>query len=367
MIPSAGPNRQQIKQASESKDPELSDFILVEIDNRVISALSSYAPVTLEGAFKNRRRPSKYVIGVGDVVTVTIWEGAAGGLFSRPAVDGLGTGSQSAAIPEQQVSKDGDISVPFAGRINVAGKTADEVERTIVERLTGKAIEPQALVVVSKSANNAATVIGEVNAPGRVALTPRGDRILDVIALAGGNKMPVHQTFVVLSRNDVNAVVPLQTVIGRPTENVFVLPDDTISLISDPQTFTVFGAAGRNGQVPFDAVGLTLTEALAKAGGLQDNRADPQGVYVMRFETERVARALDPNYSGVVTNGYVRVIYQLNATQADGMLLAREFRIRNKDALYVSNAPISDLNKVLSVFSIVAAPVSQAASISNGF
>ncbi|GLK83926.1 polysaccharide biosynthesis/export family protein [Ancylobacter defluvii] len=367
MIPSAGPNRQQISDAAKSQDPETADFLLLDVNNDVLRALSHYAPPTLEGSFGNRKRPSKYVIGVGDSVTVTIWEGAAGGLFSRPASDVLGTGSQSAAIPEQQVSKEGDISVPFAGRIIVAGKTTDQVEQAIVEKLTGKAIEPQVLVVVSKSVNNAATVIGEVNAPGRVPLSPRGERILDVIALAGGNKTPAHETFVVLDRNGASAAVPLQTVIGRRGENVFILPDDTISLIRDPQTFTAFGAATRNAQVPFDAVGISLAEALAKAGGLIDNRADPQGVYLMRFETEKIARVLKPDYAGPTYNGYVRVIYKLDMREANGILLARDFLIRNKDAIYISNAPISDLNKVLSIFSVVASPVSQATSIANGF
>ncbi|MBS7544288.1 polysaccharide biosynthesis/export family protein [Ancylobacter oerskovii] len=367
IVPSAGPNRQQITDAARSKDPATSDFMLVDLNDDVLAKLAHYAPATLQGSFGNRKRPSTYVIGVGDAVTVTIWEGAAGGLFSRPATDVLGTGSQSAAIPEQQVSKDGTISVPFAGRVKVAGKTADEVERTIVTNLTGKAIEPQALVVVSKSVNNTATVIGEVNAPGRIMLTPRGERILDVIATAGGNKVPVHEAFVVMSRNGVNAAVPLQTIMGRPSENVYVLPDDTISIIREPQTFTVFGAAQRNAQVAFSTAGISLTEALALVGGPSDLRADPRGVYLMRFETEKVARAIDPDHTAPSQNGYVRVIYQLNMHQADGILLASGFRMRNKDAIYISNAPLSDLNKVLSVFSTVASPVSQATNIVDGF
>ncbi|MBS7534435.1 polysaccharide export protein [Ancylobacter sonchi] len=367
IVPSAGPNRQQITDAAHSKDPEIADFMLVDIDKHVLTALSQYAPPTLEGRFSNRQRPSKYVIGVGDAVTVTLWEGAAGGLFSRPATDGLGTGSQSAAIPEQQVSKDGTISVPFVGRIKVAGKSAEEVEQNIVSSLTGKAIEPQALVVVTKSVNNTATVIGEVNAPGRIMLTPRGERILDVIATAGGNKIPVHEAFVVMSRGGVNAAVPLQTIMGRPSENVYVMPDDTISIIREPQTFTVFGAAPRNAQVAFSTAGISLTEALAQVGGPMDNRADPRGVYLMRFETEKVARAVDPEHTTSSQNGYVRVIYQLNMHQADAILLASGFRMRNKDAIFISNAPLSDLNKVLSVFSTVASPISQATNIADGF
>ena len=366
IIPSAGPNRQEISQATQGRGDAPSDLMLVPVDDSVVRILSHYAAPTLSGQFGDRRPPSQYVIGIGDGVTVTVWEAAQGGLFSPPASDGLGTGSQSASIPEQQVARDGSITVPFAGRVAVAGRTAERAEQLIRERLTGKAIDPQVLVVVTRTVNNAVTVLGEVNTAGVVPLSPKGERLLDVLALAGGNRAPVYDTFVTLSRRGRNVRVPLQTVVALPAENIYIQPGDTLSLMLDRQTFTAFGASGRNAQVPFEAASVTLEEAIAKSGGLIDSRADPYGVYLMRLEPLSIARMIDGNDLRPTMDGYVRVIYQLNMRDPNAILFARQIYIRNKDAIYIANAPLSDLNKVLSVFSTVAQPVSQAASIANG-
>ena len=92
------------------------------------------------------------------------------------------------------------MTVPYAGRVQVAGRTQQQVEAAIVDRLRGKAIEPQALVNVSRNVSNTVTVTGEVSNGSRVPLTLRGDRIMDVIAAAGGYRSPVHETFVSLTR-----------------------------------------------------------------------------------------------------------------------------------------------------------------------
>src|SRR5205814_1767021 len=124
-------------------------------------------------------------IGVGDSVVVTIWEAAAGGLFSAsPGDRTITAGSRTAAIPEQMVARDGTIQVPYAGRLSVAGLRPAEVEQLIVRALSGKAIEPQAVVTIARNISNTATVSGEVGNGSLVPLTAKGDRILDVIALA---------------------------------------------------------------------------------------------------------------------------------------------------------------------------------------
>jgi polysaccharide export outer membrane protein len=117
------------------------------------------------------------------------------------------------------VAHDGAITIPFADRIAVAGKSPVEVQRIIEQRLAQKAIEPQALVVITKSITNSVTVSGEVVAGARVPLSVNGDHLLDVIALAGGAKAPVYETFVRLSR--VTATIPLETLVSDPTANIY--------------------------------------------------------------------------------------------------------------------------------------------------
>lgn len=360
VLPSSGPSRVEIEMAQPEDDQR---YLLVDVDDRTLSLLAQQRPATFGGRFGDYRPPSRYVVGVGDVLSVTIWEAAAGGLFSGPIIDRLGTGSRSAVIPEQQVAQDGSITVPYAGRIPVAGKTPSQIEQAIVDRLAGKAIEPQAVVVVTRGVSNSVTVLGEATNGAVVPLSPRGDRVLDVIAAAGGIKVPAHEVFVRLSRGGTTVTLPMQRLLNDPKEDVYVRPLDKIVVIRDPQTFTVFGAAGNPTIVPFDAVGITLEEGVARVGGVMDNRADPSGVYLMRLEQVRFAAQLRPDARPLESNGYVRVIYRWNMRNPNFVFLARGFEIRNKDAIYVANAPLADIQKITSLFSSVAAPVVSTAAV----
>jgi len=362
ILPSSGPSRTEIEMAQPEDNQR---YLLVDVDDRTLSLLARERPATFGGSFGDYRPPSRYVVGVGDVLSVTIWEAAAGGLFSGPAIDRLGTGSRSAAIPEQQVAQDGSITVPYAGRIPVAGKTTAQIEETVVERLAGKAIEPQAVVVVSRSVSNAATVLGEATTGAIVPLSPRGDRVLDVIAAAGGIKVPAHEVFVRLSRGNRTVTQPMQRLLNNPKEDVYVRPQDKIVVLRDPQTYAMFGAAGRPTIIPFDAVGITLEEAVARAGGVLDNRADPSGVYLMRVEPVRFAQQLQPEAQPLESNGYVRVIYRWDMRNPNFIFLARSFDVRNKDAIYVANAPLADLQKIMAVFNAVAQPAISVMSVTQ--
>lgn len=363
-LPAAGPLRSEITEQSQPADSSI-PFVLADINDQVLSVLASRSEPTFGRRFGDYRPASRYTIGVGDGIVVTLWEAGSGGLFSAPMLNGVSTGSRSTVVPEQQVGQDGAITIPYAGRIQVSGKTSAQVEEMIVAKLTGSAIQPQALVSVSRSVSNAATVLGEVTAGARLPLSPRGDRVLDVIATAGGVRSPIHETFIGLTRGSQTIVMPMQALLNRPGENVYIRPQDTITVIRRPQTFTAFGATAQNSIVPFDAVGITLEEAVAKAGGLRDERADPRGVYLLRFEDAALARAIAPPDVVLPSHGPVRVVYRLDMRQASSIFLARQFRIRDKDVLYVANAASLDVQKLLTLVNLVTSPVIQGAGVAN--
>ena len=90
------------------------------------------------------------------------------------------------------------------------------MQHSIEQRLAEKAIEPQAIVTITKSIANSATVTGEVVAGARLPLSVRGDRMLDLIAAAGGAKAPVYETFVRLSRGGITATIPMEALVSDP-------------------------------------------------------------------------------------------------------------------------------------------------------
>ena len=361
-LPTSGPSASDfVEQGSTASSPK---YVFVDIDARVIDSLQHRAADSFLARFGDYRPSVEPRLGVGDSVTVTIWEAGAGGLFSAPAVsDKVSAGSNSAAIPEQIVGRDGSITVPYAGRVRVAGRTTQDVQVIIEKALEGKAIQPQALVNVVHSVSNAVTVTGEVSSGARVPLSVRGDRLLSIIAAAGGVKDPVNETYVQLSRGATSVRVPLTRVITDPRENIFMRPDDVVALIRDPQRFIAYGATGKNDEIPFDAEGISLAEALAKAGGLLDERSDPQGVFVLRFEPESVARSFGADPALIEHGRLTPIVYRLNLRDPSSLFYSQSFHMANRDLVYVSNAPITEVEKAVQIFTSSLSPAGSAASV----
>jgi len=354
-LPTAGPTSGQVlDQAVKDDQPR---FDVVDVDDNVVATLLARHGESFRTRFRKYGKPPAPKIGIGDTVTVTIWEAAGGGLFGSSSTSGVSPGSRSVTIPEQVVARDGAISVPFADRIPVAGKSPLDVQHTIEHRLAEKAIEPQVIVVVTKSVTNSATVSGEVVSGSRVPLSINGDRLLDLIALAGGAKSAVYDTFVRLSREGVTVTIPMEGLVSDPAENIYAWPGDVLTLVKIPQTFSVFGATGLNTQVSFSAEKVTLAEALAKAGGLQDLRADPKGVFLFRFEPPDVVGALKAPPLATGPGGSSPVVYRLDLSDANSYFFAQRFPVDDKDIIYVANARLNELQKFFTLLNTITGPV----------
>jgi polysaccharide export outer membrane protein len=342
-----------------------STYALVEIDDHNLSVIARWHRPTLGAMFGDYRGPRVQRIDTGDSVQITIWEAGTGGIFAAPTLERANAGSRASPIPEQVVSREGSINVPYAGRIRVTGKTPAEIEDLIVKRLQGRATEPQALVAVTHSASHAVTVTGDVTTGARVPLSPRGDRILDVIAAAGGIRAPMHEAFISITRDGTTLSVPMQILLSNPTENVYLRPGDVVTVVRLPQSFTAVGATGRQAVVPFDAGGITLEEAVGKAGGLIDERADPGSVFVLRYEPVNLLRQLPNVPPHLLAASVVPVAYHIDLREASALFRARRFAMRDKDILYVSHAPVNEIEKVLRLLSTVVAPAATAAAAGN--
>src|SRR5271166_4133654 len=293
-LPDSGPSASDItaQQALSDQDQR---YLVVDIAPATVEALRRRGYGSFSAEFGDRRVSSEPVIGVGDSVTVTIWEAASGGLFSAPVIaDRVSTGSNSATIPEQVVGRDGGITVPYGGRVRVAGRTTRAVQDQIEHALEGKAIQPQVLVNVVKTAGDSVSVGGEVAAGARVPLSVKGDRLLDVLASAGGGARADQ-------RNVRRIVAPVEDLAHSAHHDRQQPAREHLPASRRQPDFGARSAEvhrlRRDRSERRDPVRRRrdlLAEALAKSGGLQDNRSDPRGVFVFRYELESVARQLDP-------------------------------------------------------------------------
>ena len=346
----AGPSTREIRGAGETAYAE-SEILIVDLDRPVAGRI---ADLSEQRSFANTFGDvamAAPLIQRGDLVAVTMWEAPPAVLFGTTGSTRVSEDPMLAAsttLPEQRVDEDGTIAVPFAGRVPVAGRTPAQVQRDIVARLRGKANDPQAIVRLVDNQSSNVTILGEVANSRRVPLTARSERLLDILAQAGGPTEDVDKVTIRLTRGNRAGTMPLESIILDPAQNVPLRADDVVTVIHQPFSFIALGAVQRNAEVPFEGSGLSLAQALGRIGGLRDDRSDVRGVFVFRFED---AAALPPGMAAnsmATREGRVPVIYRLDLSQAAGVFVAQDFAMRDEDVLYVSSAPGADLQRFIS-------------------
>jgi polysaccharide export outer membrane protein len=306
-------------------------------------------------------RSSGNRVGVGDQLTVTIFEAGQGGLFSN------GTGNGTVTIPRIAIGPDGIITLPYAGQIMVRDLTPIEVEERIVAALTGQAIEPQAVVTVTQDLTNSVTVTGDVHHPTRVPLSLRGERLSHALVAAGGSRYPAHETQVTLTRNGRSSSASLERALTDPTQNVALRSGDVITVLRRSASYTIVGAVSRPSDVPFNGANVTLMEAIGQSAGLLDARADPSGVFLFRREDAMTLRS-----NGILEKGWwasepmgIPTIYQLDLHQPQALFLAQSVQLRDGDMIYVANAGSVQTTKILRLFGLTSMTARDAVSVAN--
>jgi polysaccharide biosynthesis/export protein len=360
IIPTSGPMSIDVNSGSSGTVP----YALVKLTPQTISVLAHAEPQGLAGAFRDRRPPANITFGIGDVVSVTIFEASAGGLFI-PLEAGVRPGN-FVTLPDQVVDNNGNISVPYAGAIRAAGRTNVQVQTDIIDRIKNRAIEPQAAVTLTQQRTSLISVMGEVNTPVRfgVPAAGAGDRITDAITRAGGIKGQGFESWVMLERHGKRATVPFENLVMTPSNNIYIQPADRIYVYREQQKFIAFGAAGQQGEFNFDAWRINLAEGVAKAGGLVDVQADPGSVFLYRLEPREVASQLGIDVSKFETE-LIPVIFSISFRDPGGYFLATKLLMRNQDVIFIANAVSVDVTKFLNYLNVIMATGSNAVNLGS--
>lgn len=365
IMPAAGPSARGVNKAANNLSAARPTIAVIDVTDAVARDIIASSRQALFSQDFGEGHPIGSTIGKGDVLDITIWEAPPAMLFgtagSDPRLISSGSTARGTSLPEQMVDSAGRITIPFAGSVQADGRTPQDIARDIDSRLAGKAHQPQVIVRLVRNAAANVTVVGDVAQSSRIPLTAKGERILDILASAGGVKQPVGKITVQITRGPTVASLPLETVIRDPQQNIRLQPDDIMTVLFQPYSFTALGATGRNEELPFEATGITLAQALGRVAGLQDSRADVKGVFIFRMEEPN---ALDPKTRAtakLTPEGKVPVIYRIDMKDPATFFIAQSFPIRNKDVLYVSNAPLADFQKFVNVIYSTLLPVATSA------
>jgi polysaccharide export outer membrane protein len=372
-LPHDGPSTPSVRREASQKIPAGpveagGRYALVDLTYAVTQVIATNPPAPLAGLGGASSDARNDLIGEGDQLSVSVFEPGANGLFgsavaqasqgrseiplkpdsgSTAGANPAGTGS-SETLPALEVDINGDLLVPFAGQIHVAGLTAADAATAIRKALHGRAIDPQVTVAVITSRANSVSVLGEVRQPGRFLLATHDDRLLDLLAQAGGPIKPAPDLALAIYRGTNSVEVPLSLLMEDPHQNIRLAPEDRIVVLDRPRTYSTFGAIMQNGNVPMLDSRITLADALAKGGGLNTFSANGKEVLLFRFERPEVAKALGVTLPPAAKG--VPIVYKLNFRESEGMFVANNFDIQPEDMVYV---PVSDITEAKKFFDLV--------------
>lgn len=357
-LPRSGPNVEDVlAEAAPAAGP--APFVLLDVTPDLVEQMRR-APPPPSPAFADTPARSGEVFAPGDRVAVTLFEPTGGGLFGGgPIADG----GPMRALPPQVVDARGRIRVPYAGEIAVAGLDPGTAARRIEEALVGQAIEPQAMVALAGSVRSGVTVLGDAVAGGaRVPFAGADERLLDVIAAAGGFSRPLHDTLVRLTRDADAAEIRADALLADPKSNVRVHPGDVVAVTHRPRRFVLLGAVQAPAQVEFGQSRLMLAEALARGSGLSNERGNPEGVFLLRRERAATLAALN-----VPATAETPVVYRADLTRPSGLFAAQAFEVADGDVLFVANAEVTPVEQVLRLVGLILGPLNTAILLGNAF
>jgi polysaccharide export outer membrane protein len=273
---------------------------------------------------KGKDAEYQYLIGPRDVLAVTVWDHPEltipAGQFRDPEVAG------------HLVDEDGTIFFPYAGTVQVADKTTSQVRNLLTKGIAHAIQNPQLDVKVVAFRSQKAYLSGEIAKPGPQPITDVPLTIAQAIGQAGDLTPNADLTNATLTREGKVSHVDLLAMYDRGdvSQNLLLKNEDIIH-VPDRNTQKVFvmGEVTSPSSIVMNKRGITLTEAISDAGGVNPVTSNPAQIFVIRGDKDTTE------------------IYHLNAKSPNALILGDQFRLKPRDVVYVETAAITRWNRVI--------------------
>ena len=233
---------------------------------------------------------NEYRLGSGDVIRINVYQ--------NPDL-----------TLETRVTETGLVSYPLLGSIRLGTLSVTAAEKLIADGLrNGNFVkQPQVTIVVLQVRGNQASVLGQVNRPGRYPLEVADMRLTDLLAMAGGTASSGADTVIVTGtrngqpfRTEVD--LPLLFAAGGKDKDVLILNGDAVWIDRQPIAY-IYGEVQRPGPMRLER-GMTLMQSLATGGGLTQ-RGTEKGIRVHRKGADGKVQIITPTLDDPMRDGDV--------------------------------------------------------------
>ncbi len=278
------------------------------------------------------------ILAAGDSVQLAVWESGENKLLTNP-------GTPSAQISATTVSPSGEIFVPYVGAVKVSGLSPDAARQKVQDEVTKLIPEVQVQLDATPGKSNSVSVVSGVARPGNVPLVDRSLTVLGLISEGGGVREGIENPQLRLQRGGKVYEISMRRVLDDPALDAGLRPGDKLVVEADRRSFLALGASGKEQIIAFPKDRVNALEAVTLAGGINDSRADPKGVLILREYPAAAVRA-----DGLGGPRHGRVVFSMDLTNADGLFSAQNFAIEPDDLVLATESPVVNTRTILGLF-----------------
>lgn len=329
VVPRSGPLSSEVEASSDRNDIQL-----VSVTPALTLASREAGSARFPAEFIGARPLDVEKLASGDGVDVALW-----------GQDGVGVFASSAGgmtdMGEFVVDQAGTIYLPQIGRVHAEGLAVAALRDVIERRLSRVTVGLDVSVRRTERRGQTVTIEGDLSKPGIYPIGPDTVRLSGLLSQAAPNQTNPEQLEITVRRHGASASVRLSDVYRDSAEDIVLRPGDSIVVHEVAKNVMVLGASGGQSNVKVSKRNYTVLDALGDSRGLSDSLANPKAVFLLRIHPD----------AGMPETDERPVVYQFDFTRPEQMVLAGKFAVHDGDAIYISDAPFTQIQKVLSAFS----------------
>jgi polysaccharide export outer membrane protein len=322
-----------------AEESEADNIAVVPVTRESASRIKSWPQTGWRGHYNwlaRQRGPASNVLRVGDMLNLRIWDNAENSLIT-------GQDQRSADVASVEVDESGMVFVPYLEDVHVLGLTATQARAKIQQQMIEIAPSAQIQLELVEGVGNSVDLVSGVVNPGPQPLPNRNFSILSLIARGGGISPAIENPIVRLIRNGKTYEIPAPALFEDPAKNIILRGGDQVLIDEDRRAFVALGATTKEELVYFHKEQISGLEAVSILGGVNDTRANPAGLLVMR---EYDATQVREDGTGPKKQ---YVVFTMDMTSADGIFGARNFHIHPGDTVMATESAVKPAQSVMAL------------------